>query len=49
MPFKEATDRIFNKKICMNCYSSNPIRATTCRKCGSHELRLKAKEKRGGQ
>jgi large subunit ribosomal protein L40e len=49
MPFKEATDRLFNKKICMHCYASNPIRATTCRKCGSHELRMKAKEKRGGQ
>ncbi|MCW6159257.1 MAG: 50S ribosomal protein L40e [Thermoplasmatales archaeon] len=49
MPFKEATDRLFNKKICMNCYASNPVRSTTCRKCSSHELRMKAKEKRGGQ
>jgi large subunit ribosomal protein L40e len=49
MPFKEAMDRLFNKKICMNCYASNPVKATKCRKCGSKELRLKAKEKRGGQ
>lgn len=49
MPFKEATDRLFNKKICMRCYASNPIKATACRKCGSKELRIKAKEKRGGQ
>ena len=37
MPFKEATDRLFNKKICMNCYASNPVRSTTCRNAISVE------------
>ncbi|MFP3299666.1 MAG: 50S ribosomal protein L40e [Thermoplasmatales archaeon] len=49
MPFKEAMDRIFNKKICMKCGASNPIRAEKCRKCGSKQLRLKVRERKSGQ
>jgi len=36
------------KKICMNCYARNAIRATQCRKCGYNGLRMKAKDSRGG-
>lgn len=35
---------VYNKKICRECYATNPIKATTCRKrkCGkSGNLRLK--------
>ena len=46
MPFPEATERLLNKKICMNCYVRNSVRATSCRKCGYKGLRLKAKESR---
>ena len=45
--FPEAEARMFNKKICMNCYARNPSRATRCRKCRSTEMRVKAKEGRG--
>ncbi|MFQ6107304.1 MAG: 50S ribosomal protein L40e [Thermoplasmata archaeon] len=44
--FPEAEARILVKKICMKCYARNAIRATRCRKCGSKELRQKAKEPR---
>ncbi len=44
--FPEAEARLLVKKICMDCYARNSIRATQCRKCGSKELRLKAKEPR---
>ncbi len=44
--FPEAEKRLLVKKICMGCYARNPIRAVQCRKCGSKELRLKAKEPR---
>ncbi|MBM4237367.1 MAG: 50S ribosomal protein L40e [Euryarchaeota archaeon] len=44
--FKEAEDRLLNKKICMNCYARNAVKATRCRKCGYHHLRVKAKESR---
>ena len=44
--FAEAEKRLLNKKICMDCYASNPIRATKCRKCGKKNLRMKAKESR---
>lgn len=36
------------KKVCMNCYARNPVRATQCRRCGYTGLRMKAKESRGG-
>lgn len=44
--FPEAERRLLLKKICMQCYARNAPRATRCRKCGSTELRPKAKEAR---
>ena len=44
--FPEAEKRLLLKMICMNCYARNAPRATRCRKCGSKELRPKAKEAR---
>ena len=44
--FPEAEKRLLIKMICMNCYARNAPRATRCRKCGSKELRPKAKEAR---
>ena len=44
--FPEAERRLLHKKICMKCYARNAMRATRCRKCGSTELRPKAKEAR---
>src|SRR5437870_13109774 len=42
--FPEAERRRLHKMICMQCYARNAMRATRCRKCGSRELRPKAKE-----
>jgi large subunit ribosomal protein L40e len=42
--FPEAEARLLHKKICMKCNARNAMRATRCRKCGSKELRLKARE-----
>ncbi|MCK4443735.1 MAG: 50S ribosomal protein L40e [Thermoplasmata archaeon] len=44
--FPEAEARTLHKKICMKCSARNSVRATQCRKCGSKELRMKAKEAR---
>ncbi len=44
--FKEADERLLNKKICMKCDARNAPRATRCRKCGYQHLRPKAKESR---
>lgn len=44
--FPEAEARTLHKKICMKCYARNAPRATRCRRCGSRELRPKAKEAR---
>jgi large subunit ribosomal protein L40e len=44
--FPEAERRTLLKMICMQCYARNAPRATRCRKCGSKELRPKAKEAR---
>lgn len=44
--FPEAERRKLHKMICMQCYARNAPRATRCRKCGSTELRPKAKEAR---
>ncbi|MBO4358151.1 MAG: 50S ribosomal protein L40e [Candidatus Methanomethylophilaceae archaeon] len=44
--FKEAEHRLLDKTVCMNCYATNPMRATKCRKCGYSNLRPKAKESR---
>ena len=44
--FPEAERRRLHKMICMQCYARNAMRATRCRKCGSKELRTKAKEAR---
>jgi len=44
--FQEAEKRLLDKKICMNCYASNPKDADKCRKCGEKKLRMKAKESR---
>ncbi|MCL5804088.1 MAG: 50S ribosomal protein L40e [Thermoplasmataceae archaeon] len=49
MPFPEAVERRLNKKICMKCNARNAPTAVKCRKCGSTDLRMKAKERRGGQ
>jgi large subunit ribosomal protein L40e len=45
--FPEAEARLLKKKICMNCYARNPLRAVRCRKCKSKQLRPKAVESRG--
>ena len=45
--FPEADARLLNKKVCMHCNATNPPRAKRCRKCGSTELRVKAREPRG--
>ncbi|HWG89765.1 MAG TPA: 50S ribosomal protein L40e [Candidatus Thermoplasmatota archaeon] len=45
--FPVAEARTLNKKICMNCYARNAIRADRCRKCKSSQMRIKAKEGRG--
>jgi large subunit ribosomal protein L40e len=42
--FPEAEARLLFKKICMKCYARNAMKATHCRKCGSTELRPKARE-----
>lgn len=44
--FPEAEKRLLLKQICMKCYARNAPRATRCRKCGSKDLRPKAKEAR---
>ena len=44
--FPEAEARNLIKKICMKCSARNPVRSTKCRRCGSDELRMKAKEPR---
>jgi len=44
--FPEAEKRLLLKQICMKCHARNALRATRCRKCGSNELRPKAKEAR---
>jgi len=44
--FPEAERRRLHKMICMKCYARNAMRATRCRRCGSKELRPKAKEAR---
>ena len=44
--FPEAEARKLVKKICMNCYARNSIRATRCRKCGYKGLRLKSRERK---
>lgn len=49
MPFPEAIERRLNKKICMRCDARNSPHAERCRKCGYTGLRMKAKERRGGQ
>lgn len=45
--FPEAEARTLIRKICMNCYARNAMKAPRCRKCNSKELRVKAKEGRG--
>ena len=45
--FPEAEARLFSKKVCMNCYARNGLRASRCRKCGYKGLRQKAKTSRG--
>lgn len=42
--FAEAEARLLFKRICMRCHARNAMRATRCRKCGSKELRPKARE-----
>ena len=46
--FPEAEARTLNLKVCMKCSSRNALKATRCRRCGSKDLRPKAKEPRGG-
>jgi large subunit ribosomal protein L40e len=44
--FPEAEARLLHKTICMKCYARNPPKATQCRRCGSRDLRPKAREAR---
>lgn len=44
--FPEAEARLLHKKICMKCSARNAVRATRCRRCGSAQLRMKAREAR---
>jgi large subunit ribosomal protein L40e len=44
--FPEAEARKLIKKICMNCYARNSIRAVKCRKCGYKGLRHKSRERK---
>ena len=44
--FPEAEARLLNVKVCMKCNARNPVRATSCRKCGYKNLRLKNKERK---
>ncbi len=44
--FKEAEHTLLYNTVCMNCYATNPMKATKCRKCGYSNLRPKAKESR---
>ncbi len=46
--FPEAEARTLVMKICMNCSARNAVQAKQCRRCGSKELRSKAREPRGG-
>ena len=46
--FPEAEARTLVKKICMDCSSRNAWKAKRCRRCGSKDLRPKAREPRGG-
>jgi len=41
-----ATKRRLEKKICMKCNATNALKAKSCRKCKSKDLRLKHKEKK---
>ena len=49
MSKKLADKTRLDKKVCMRCNATNPKRAIKCRKCGSKQLRMKAKEKRGAK
>lgn len=49
MAFAEAVQRRLTKKICLHCNVTNAVGSVRCRKCKRSELRLKAKEPRGGQ
>ncbi|MDR2855760.1 MAG: 50S ribosomal protein L40e [Methanomicrobiales archaeon] len=44
--FPEAEARLLHVKICMRCNARNPVRGTTCRKCGYKFLRLKNKDRK---
>jgi large subunit ribosomal protein L40e len=44
--FEPAVERTLEKQICMRCNARNPMRATSCRKCGYKKLRRKSKERR---
>ncbi len=46
--FPEAEERLLNKKVCMKCSATNPVRAKRCRKCGYKGLRQKSRISRGG-
>lgn len=46
--FPEAEARTLVLKVCMHCSSRNAWKATRCRRCGSKDLRPKAREPRGG-
>ncbi len=47
--FPVAEQRLLMKQICMKCSARNPIKGVRCRRCRSKDLRVKAKEKRGGK
>ncbi len=45
--FPEAEARLLDKKVCMACGAVNAKRSDRCRRCRSHDLRVKAREGRG--
>jgi len=47
MPSTIVKKRRLNRLICRKCKARNPPEADKCRKCGSKQLRMKSKERRG--
>ena len=47
MPFPKRSERLLNKKMCMNCSARNPPKAVQCRRCGYKGLRVKSRERSG--
>jgi len=41
---KIARFHLLEKKVCRKCGALNPIKASKCRRCRSHDLRLKKRD-----